>query len=93
MMYDLQYDETALEDIRKIKKSGNKPLFKKLTKILHELEDHPRTGTGQVEHLKHFLFEETWSRRLNKEYRIIYEIHDDVVVVKILSVLGHYGAK
>lgn len=54
---------------------------------------HPRTGTGQVEHLKHFRFEDTWSRRINKQYRMIYEIHDLEVYVSIVSLRSHYGDK
>ena len=41
-------------------------LDEKIANMLVELQEHPRTGTGQVEHLKHFVFEETWSRRINK---------------------------
>ena len=54
-----------------------------------ELRQHPSTGTGQVEMLKHYK-EETWSRRINDEHRLVYRIKDDMVVVLILSVYGHY---
>ena len=93
MIYALQYKPSAKKEIEKIKRSGNKALFKKLTELLHEIIEHPRTGTGQVEQLKHYPFKQTWSRRLNQEYRIVYEIHDDTVVVKVISLLGHYGDK
>ena len=93
MIYELQYKPSAKKEIEKIKRSGNKALFKKLTELLHEIIEHPRTGTGQVEQLKHYPFKQTWSRRLNQEYRIVYEIHDDTVVVKVISLLGHYGDK
>jgi len=45
------------------------------------------------EHLKHFVFEETWSRRINKQYRMIYEIHDAEVYVAVISLRSHYGQK
>lgn len=63
--------------------------IKKLEKLLEELREHPRTGTGQVEQLKHYK-EETWSRRITREHRLVYRIHDDVVEVLVLSVFGHY---
>ena len=93
MTYDLQYKPSALKEIEKIKRSGNKSLFKKLTTLLHEIIDHPRSGTDQVEQLKHYPYKQTWSRRLNQEYRIVYEIHDDTVVVLVLSLMDHYGDK
>ena len=63
--------------------------IKKLKSLLVELQEHPRTGTGQVEQLKHYE-EETWSRRINKEHRLVYRIHDDIVEVLVLSTYGHY---
>lgn len=87
--YELEFTQEALDDIKKHQKSGNKPLLKKLEKLLIELKQHPETGTGQVEKLKHYK-EETWSRRINDEHRLVYRIKEDVVLVLVLSVHGHY---
>jgi toxin YoeB len=57
--------------------------------ILLELENHPTTGTGKPELLKHEL-SGYWSRRLNKKDRIIYQILEDEVIVVVVSALGHY---
>lgn len=87
-MYRVIFSPDAQKDVITLKKKA--PLaFKKLMKIYEELELHPRTGTGQCEQLKHFA-EETWSRRLDKEHRIVYRVYDDVVEVYILSAFGHY---
>ena len=83
--YELVFTQEALDDIQKHKKSGNKPLLKKLEKLLEELRQHPSTGTGQVEMLKHYK-EETWSRRINDEHRLVYRIKDDMVVVLIICI-------
>ena len=91
MAYAVLLSEQAKEEIVAIKKSGDKPTIKKITNMLLELQEHPRTG--QVEHLKHFVFEETWSRRINKQYRMIYEIHDAEVYVAVISLRSHYGQK
>ena len=64
-------------------------LIKKLAKLLDELREHPRSRTGQIEQLKYFE-NETWSRRLNKEHRLVYEIHDNEVLVLVVSAYGHY---
>jgi toxin YoeB len=48
---------------------------------------HPETGLGQPEQLKH-QYSGLWSRRINKEHRIIYEIAENAIY--ILSMKGHY---
>ena len=88
-MIFVEFTQDALDDIQRHKKSGNKPLLKKLEKLLGELKQHPTTGTGQIELLKHYK-EETWSRRINDEHRLVYRIKDEVVTVLVLSVYGHY---
>lgn len=93
MAYTVLLSEQAKTELAVIKKSGDMPTLKKIAKLLVELQEHPRTGTGQVEHLKHFVFEETWSRRINKQYRMIYEIHDTEVYVSVVSLRSHYGDK
>ncbi len=93
MAYTIRKTKQADKDIAALKKSGNKSLIKKLADLLVEIADHPRSGTGQVEQLKHYPYKQTWSRRLNQEYRIVYEIHDDTVVVLVISLMDHYGDK
>ena len=93
MAYVVLLSEPAKAELAVIKHSGDKVTLKKIANLLVELQEHPRTGTGQVEHLKHFLFEETWSRRINKQYRMIYEIHDAEVLVTVISLRSHYGDK
>ncbi|QOW11974.1 Txe/YoeB family addiction module toxin [Kaistella flava (ex Peng et al. 2021)] len=55
--------------------------------FLEELTLHPYTGTGKPEALKHNL-SGLWSRRINKEHRLIYEVKNEVIL--ILSAYGHY---
>jgi toxin YoeB len=87
--YQLEFRETAEKDLAKHKKAGNKGTIKKIEKILHELEEHPYTGTGNPEQLKHEL-SGYWSRRINQKDRLIYSIQEEVVTVLILSAMGHY---
>jgi toxin YoeB len=86
--YILRFSEEAKEDIRQHKKSGNKSVINKITLLLEELALHPFTGTGKPEPLRHKL-SGAWSRRINKEHRLVYEVTDDIVL--ILSVKGHYA--
>lgn len=88
--YTVKISKTADVDIEKHKKSGKKSSIKKIDEILDELEIHPYSGTGKPEALKHELSGK-WSRRINKKDRIIYTVHDRVVEVVVLSVMGHYS--
>lgn len=89
MSYELVFTTKAMEGIEKLKKSGNIPLIKKLKTLLLELSEHPFNGTGQPEQLKHD-FAGFWSRRLNKEHRIVYAVDQKIITVTVISVLGHY---
>ncbi|OOG69392.1 Txe/YoeB family addiction module toxin [Algoriphagus sp. A40] len=89
MSYELAFTQKALDGIERLKKSGNTPLLKKLKVLLFELCDHPFIGTGQPEQLKHDLTG-LWSRRLNREHRIVYSVDQRIVTVTVISVIGHY---
>ena len=73
-------------------KQGKKKDLAKIFSLFQELEEHPTTGTGQVEQLKGNL-SGFWSRRIDKHYRIIYAIHEEIVTVEVVSVKSHYGDK
>ncbi|MBE6346914.1 MAG: Txe/YoeB family addiction module toxin [Bacteroidales bacterium] len=87
-MYRIVFTEEAQKDLQLLHKKAPQAI-KKLKSLLVELQQHPRTGTGQIEQLKYYT-EETWSRRINKEHRLVYRIYDDVVEVLVLSTYGHY---
>lgn len=87
MAFQLEFTEEALADISAHKKAGNKTVLTKISKLLEELTIHPQRGTGKPELLKHDLAG-CWSRRINKEHRVVYEISENIVF--ILSAKGHY---
>ena len=60
-MYVIEFTQQAQQDVLALQKHYPQ-LIKKLAKLLDELREHPRTGTGQVEQLK-FFTQETWSRK------------------------------
>lgn len=84
MSYTLEFTETALADIEKHKKSGDIAVLKKIEKLLNELMEHPTTGTGQPEMLKHDLAG-LYSRRINKKHRLVYSIDEQIITVYVLS--------
>jgi toxin YoeB len=83
----IQFTRNADADLDYFKKSGNKQIIKKIKELLESITIDPYTGIGQPEPLKHSL-SGAWSRRINKEHRLVYEIVDEFVYV--LSLRGHY---
>ena len=49
-MYKIEFTQVAIKTTSKYKKS-NPIQYKKLVKLLNELMEHPRTGTGHPEPL------------------------------------------
>ena len=92
MSYTLRLTPDAVKYIKRHKKSGDKKLLQKIADLLDELREHPTTGTGQPEKLKHNL-ERFWSRRINKKHRLIYEIQEEIITVVVVSDYSHYGDK
>lgn len=92
MMFEIDYTFEALEDIEKLKKTGNKVILKKLFSLIQELKQHPETGTGKPERLKHYQ-QNTWSRRIDRKHRLVYLIDGTKIIVTILGAYGHYGDK
>jgi toxin YoeB len=89
MAYQVKILPQAQEDIFSFKKDGNISSYNKIKQLILELHDHPTTGTGQPEKLKHNL-SGYWSRRIDKKNRLIYRIEEDIIVVVVVSASGHY---
>ena len=87
-MYTIVFTEDAKKDLKELNKKAPQAVSK-LSKLLDEVREHPRTGTGQVEQLKGY-DGSVYSRRITKEHRLVYKISDEVVEVLVLSTFGHY---
>lgn len=90
-MYTLVFAPQAIEDLSKLKKS-EPAAFKKAGKLLAELQEHPKVGTGKPEPLSGDIAGQ-WSRRISQKHRLVYEIEETVVKVDVLSAYGHYEDK
>ena len=90
-MYDLIYSPKAVEDLKKLQR--NEPaVYKKASKFIEELKEHPKTGLGHPKPLKGKP-EGRWSRELTKKHRLVYRIFETEVYVDVLSAYGHYADK
>jgi len=87
MSYHLKFSKQASKDIDFHKKSGNKTILSKLATLLTEITENPTKGTGKPEQLKYNL-SGLWSRRINREHRLVYEIKSDSILIH--SAKGHY---
>lgn len=79
----------AEADLEYWKRSGNKKALKKIEQLIRELDEHPKTGTGKPEELKHGL-SGFYSRHIVKKDRMVYEIKEEQGVVVVYSMRGHY---
>ena len=84
--------EEARQQLKEWQKSGQKKTLNKIADLIEELRHHPTTGTGQVEQLMGNL-SGLWGRRIDKSSRLVYRIEDDIVLVTVVSLKGHYGDK
>lgn len=92
MKFEIKLSEQAEIDLKAHAKAGNKRQLKKIYTIFQELQEHPRTGTGKPEQLKHG-FSGYWSRRVDEKNRIIYQINNKIITVTVVSAKGHYSDK
>jgi toxin YoeB len=84
---EIVFTAKAMEDLDFWRKSGNKQVLQKIRSLLESTAETPFIGIGKPELLK-FQLNGCWSRRINQEHRLIYEIDSDRIIV--LSCKGHY---
>jgi len=65
----------------------DKKLVKKINALIKEIKRTPFEGTGKPELLKYEL-QGCWSRRVNQEHRIVYEVFDEQI--NIIACRYHY---
>ena len=95
-MYRIILTQTAIDHYNAFVKSGNVKIVNRIKLLLADIAQHPYTGIGKPEALRHSLAG-MWSRRINREHRLIYTVDDNRVIVHILvhilAMHPHYGEK
>jgi len=84
---EIELTSDALDDFRHWKKTGNARILKKVRQLIEAIEATPFHGIGKPEGLKGNLSDK-WSRRIDKEHRLVYSVNDDKIIV--FSLKGHY---
>jgi len=84
--WKLVYTRQAQKDAKKIASSELKPKAEELLKILAE---NPYSNPPTYEKLVGDL-QGAYSRRINIQHRLVYQIHDKEKTVKVLRMWTHY---
>lgn len=84
--WKLVYTKQAQKDAKKLKASG---LKEKAMSILNLLESNPFQNPPPFEKLTGDLTG-AFSRRVNIQHRIIYQVYEELKVVKIIRMWTHY---
>ena len=58
----------------------DKKILKKINTLIKDVAREPFGGLGKPEPLK-YDFAGYWSRRITTEHRLIYEIHEDSIII------------
>jgi toxin YoeB len=82
----LAFTKQAQRDAKKIVQSGLKP---QALKLLALLQDNPHQNPPPYEKLVGDLTG-AFSRRINIQHRLIYQVLDDIKTVKIIRMWTHY---
>lgn len=82
----IQFTQEAWKDFEGFL-DKDKQLSKRIRELLKDILRHPEEGIGKPERLK-FQLTGCWSRRINKEHRLVYQIEKDTITV--ISCRYHY---
>ena len=86
MKWELAYSRQAQKDAKKLKAAGLKP---KAEELLNILEINPFQTPPTFEKLLGDLAG-TYSRRINIQHRLVYEVFEQEHVVRVLRMWTHY---
>ena len=75
----LSWTEAAWEDYEYWQRTS-KEKVKQIGKLIKAIKRDPFKGIGKPEPLKHDLAG-YWSRRIDQEHRLVYEIQDDAIII------------
>lgn len=86
MSYELVYTRQARKDAKKLKDT---PLAKKAKVLLEFIREDPFTDPPPFEALVGDL-KRAYSRRINIQHRLVYQVLSDQLIVKVIRLWTHY---
>ncbi len=85
-MYKVFYRKQAVKDVSKIKSAG---LNDKLKRLIEIIKEDPIKTPPPYEKLVGEL-KGAYSRRINIQHRLVYQVYEEEKAIKILSIWSHY---
>ena len=85
-MYKVFYRKQAVKDVPKIKSAGLNEILKRLIAVIKE---DPIKTPPPYEKLVGDL-KGAYSRRINIQHRLVYQVYEEEKAIKILSIWSHY---
>lgn len=85
-MYQIVYTKKVVKDIPKIKSIG---VADKVKKLIEVIKENPFQNPPPYEKLVGDL-QGAYSRRINIQHRLVYQVFEQEKIVKIISVWSHY---
>jgi toxin YoeB len=67
----------------------DKKVFKRIKELLADIQRNGHVGMGRPEQLRH-QYTGWWSRRIDREHRLIYQIDEQADAIIVLSCQYHY---
>ena len=87
MNYELLFTKDAKKDLKKIKQYP--ALFENLKDLLRIIEQNPFKNSPSFEKLQGD-FKGAYSRRINIKHRLVYQVYQTEMKIKVISVWTHY---
>ena len=86
VVYQIVYTKKVVKDIPKIKSIG---VADKVKKLIEVIKENPFQNPPPYEKLVGDL-QGAYSRRINIQHRLVYQVFEQEKIVKIISVWSHY---
>lgn len=86
VVYRIVYRKQVVKDIPKIKEMG---LSEKTQRLISVIKENPYQNPPPYEKLVGDL-QGAYSRRINIQHRLVYQVFEEEKVIKILSIWSHY---
>lgn len=85
-MYKIVYTKAAIKDIPKLKAAH---LDRKAKNLIDLIAKNPYANPPRYEKLVGIL-DGVYSRRINIQHRLVYEVYEEEQTIKIISLWSHY---